>query len=512
MKCPNCGAEIPTGDLFCGECGARVGQEEKPASPPPSITLPPAEKPKQGLPKGLLIGCGGLLALFIVAACIFGIVALMNPKEPTPTPTLTPTQIVQRPTSTPTSPLAASATEVAPVFKLVAFAQDVTDDDEPVEPGTTFPADTIQVYAIFDYSGMKDGLMYDAYWYRDGQEELHKSWEWSLGETGTSWVNIFNDDGLTPGNYELEVYVGDRLLLNGKFIIQTGFAATVSNVRFARDKADDDSPVGVSDVFPYGVTQVYVFFDYTGFGGVTEIESTWLRDGQTDASGALDWTGNESGSYRIRFYDDKPLIAGDYEWQMHIVGTQLASSSFRIEEPLFADDFSDPESGWSETSDDESAQGYRDGAYFINVFTPDLAVWSTPGYTFDDFTLQVEAQQTTGDEANEYGLLFRYIDNANFYSFDVTGKGTFALFKLENKEWSTLVNWQTSTYLNPLGELNRLKVVCQGNQITLYANDYELISVTDGSFARGDVGLFAGTFDEPEVEAVFDNLVVTENR
>lgn len=515
MKCPNCGADVPAGDLFCGECGARIVPEKKLAPPtPPLVAPPPAEKPKGGLPKSLLIGCGGLLALAVIAGCIFGAVKLFGPQ---PTPTLTPTQVVQKPTKTPTLVPTATATptetptptQPLPVFELVAFATDVADD-EPVNPGMVFPAGTTQVYAVFEFSGMKDGTTYDAYWYLDGQEELHKSWEWNLGADGTSWVNIFNDDGLTPGNYELKIFVGHHLLLSGKFVIQAGFAGTASNVRFALAESDD-LPVGVSDVFPYGITEVYAFFDYQGFDGVTEIESTWLRDGEVDASGSPDWTGQDSGTYRIRYFDDEPLTVGDYEWQLRVAGTDVASGGFRIVEPLLFDDFSDPTSGWPEGVDDNSAQGYRDGTYFVSVSATELAVWSTSGYSFSNFTLQVDAQQTAGNEANEYGVLFRYVDVGNFYSFDITGDGTFALFKLENEEWSTLVDWRESAYINPIGEVNHLKVACQGNRITLYVNDRKLTSATDDSFAQGDVGLFAGTFDVPEVEAVFDNLWVMEN-
>jgi len=438
MKCPNCGADVPVGDLFCGECGTRVVPEEKPTPPPsfPSVVPPPAEKPKRGLPRGLLIGCGGLLALAIIAVCIFGAVTLLKGKEPTPT--LTPTRVAQKPTKTatptdtvtPTLSPTATPTEAVPTFELVAFAQDVTDD-EPINPGTTFPAGTTKVYAVFEFNGMKDGMTYEAYWYLDGQEELYKSWEWSLDEKGTSWINIFDDDGLTPGNYELEVFVGDLLLLNDKFVI---------------------------------------------------------------------------------FYDDEPLVPGDYEWQLRVVKEDMASGSFRIEEPLFFDDFSDPRSGWLEYSDDESTQGYRDEAYFINISVSDLMVWDHAGHIFDDFALQVDAKQTVGDEGNSYGVVFRYVDEDNFYSFDVTGDGYFSLSKQEGGEWFILVDWQESAHINLIGEPNRLKVTCQGDQITLYINDRLLVSVTDDAFDRGDIGLHASAFtDVPEIEAVFDNLLVTEN-
>ena len=554
-----------------------------------------------------------------------------------------------------------------PAFELVAFALDVTDDDKPIDPGTTFPEGTTQVYAVFDFSGMEDGMTYDAYWYLDGHEDLHKSWEWSVGEKGTSWVNIFDDDGITPGNYELELYVGDQLVLIGEFTIQAGFAGAASNVRFALAESGDDLPLGIGDVFPYGITEVYAFFDYEGFDDVTEIESAWLRDGETVASGALDWTGQDSGTYRIRFFDDEPLIAGDYEWQLHVAGEDVANSSFRIEEPtpgwtayaspeldfwllypsgweveeeegsvtllsdspgedgvlivveelsmpvtaedkalemidnltadypdleivdsdsglmdgemaiilgavftdeddvikglliiqvnhgdwtyglagvsnadvadsfsetvgeiassfhflgeaeklsttLLFDDFSDSTSGWDEKSDDNKVQGYRDGTYFINVTATDWIVWDTPGYDFDDFTLQVYVQQTAGDESNAYGLLFRYMDGDNFYRFAITGDGNFSLFKQEEGEWVAIVDWRESAYLDPIGEPNLLKAICQGSQITIYANDRELVSVTDDSFTQGDVGLFAVAYDVPQVEAVFDDLWVMGSR
>lgn len=503
MNCPNCGAQVPPGDLFCGECGTRVVPEEKP-SPPPS-TAPAAKK---GLPRGLLIGCGGLLALVIIAGCIFGAIALLGGKE-TPTPSPTAVAVQPTPTRTPTSPTA-TPTQAAPGFELVASASDITDDYQPIDPATVFPPGTTHVYTVFDFSGMQNGMPYEAYWYHNGQEDVHEVWEWDQGASGTTYLYLYNENGIIPGDYELQLFVGEQRVLTTTFTVQSGVAGTVSDVRFALVETTDDRPLGIGSVFPHGITQVYAFFDYDGFDEVEEIESTWLRDDVTEASGPLNWWGEASGTERIRLFDDEPLLAGDYEWQMHIADTQVASGQFSIVEPLFFDNFEDPTTGWAESEDETSVQGYQGGGYAIRVTAPDLAVWATAGVTLDNFTLQVQARQTAGDPANEVGVLFRYVDNSNFYSLDITGEGKFALFKLENQEWSTLVNWSESPYLNPLGEMNLLQVTCQGNQITVYANDHELASITDDTFARGDVGLFAGTFDEPLDEAVFDDFWVIE--
>ena len=63
-------------------------------------------------------------------------------------------------------------------------------------------------------------------------------------------------------------------------------------------------------------------------------------------------------------------------------------------------------------------------------------------------------------------------------------------------------------HVNPLGEVNLVRVVCQGPRMTLYANGQELITVEDDAFERGDVGLFASTFADPNVEVEFDDLQI----
>ena len=177
---------------------------------------------------------------------------------------------------------------------------------------------------------------------------------------------------------------------------------------------------------------------------------------------------------------------------------------------LFADDFSNTASGWLESADGEASQGYRDGRFFFEVRVPDLIVWDNPGLNFKDFGLQVTARQVSGGPDNSYGVLFRYIDEGNFYRFDLTGDGGYAVLKSEHNEWATLADWRQSAHIKPLGEENRIRVVCQGDEMVLYVNGQQLVSVEDDSFERGDVGLFASTFSDPNVEVAFDDLEIWE--
>ena len=175
---------------------------------------------------------------------------------------------------------------------------------------------------------------------------------------------------------------------------------------------------------------------------------------------------------------------------------------------LLADDFDDPASGWLEAADAEASQGYRDGQFFFQVRAPDLIVWEDAGGNFEDFVLEVSARQASGAPENSYGVLLRYVDEGNFYRFDLTGDGSYAVLKLEQGEWQTLVDWQGSAHVRPLGEVNRIQAVCQGTRMTFYVNDQMLDSVEDITFERGDVGLFVSTFAEPDVEVEFDDLEI----
>ncbi|MFU8773836.1 MAG: hypothetical protein ACNA8H_15620, partial [Anaerolineales bacterium] len=55
---------------------------------------------------------------------------------------------------------------------------------------------------------------------------------------------------------------------------------------------------------------------------------------------------------------------------------------------------------------------------------------------------------------------------------------------------------------------NLLRADCVGDTLTLYVNGEHLISVRDTEFSLGDVGLLAGTLDDPGLEISFSNFHV----
>ena len=172
------------------------------------------------------------------------------------------------------------------------------------------------------------------------------------------------------------------------------------------------------------------------------------------------------------------------------------------------DDFSTPEGGWVETSDLQSVKRYENGQYHISVNARELFIWSTAGQDLTDFMAEIETTQVSGPNDNGYGLLFRFQDDRHFYRFDISGDGFYLLSKRLENQWVTLVDWTASPFIHKGQATNRLKVICQGSQISLYVNDRHLTDFSDVSYSHGNIGLFAGTLSQGGVHISFDNLKV----
>jgi hypothetical protein len=55
---------------------------------------------------------------------------------------------------------------------------------------------------------------------------------------------------------------------------------------------------------------------------------------------------------------------------------------------------------------------------------------------------------------------------------------------------------------------NHVRGDCIGNTLTLYVNGVKLAEVQDSSLGIGDVGILAGSFDQPGVDILFNNFIV----
>ena len=179
---------------------------------------------------------------------------------------------------------------------------------------------------------------------------------------------------------------------------------------------------------------------------------------------------------------------------------------------LFSDDFSDPDSGWDRVQADEGVTDYDNGRYRIFVDQSQHDYWANPGLSFTDVQVEADATKIGGPDDNDFGLVCRYQDNENFYAFLISSDGYYSIMKYSGGSSETLgADAMLSTDAVIQGDsTNHLRADCIGDSLTLYANGERLHAVTDSAFSSGDVGLIAGTFDEPGADIAFDDFVVLQ--
>jgi S1-C subfamily serine protease len=126
----------------------------------------------------------------------------------------------------------------------VVFSPDVTESDLPTEEVLLFPSAPQSVCAFWDYSGMENGMTWEAVWYIDGEISEDGSIlddVWAGDDMGTWWVCIVDEAGLADGLYEVVISVegesqgseavfvgGNRRLVD--FVIENGSGVEICGV------------------------------------------------------------------------------------------------------------------------------------------------------------------------------------------------------------------------------------------------------------------------------------------
>jgi hypothetical protein len=177
---------------------------------------------------------------------------------------------------------------------------------------------------------------------------------------------------------------------------------------------------------------------------------------------------------------------------------------------LFSDDFSDPSSGWTTWNGDGSAVDYNSGGlrYFINQLNFDY--WSLPPGNYSDTHIEVMATKLTGPDDNHYGIICRYKNRDNFYSFLISSDGYFGIMKVKDGNYSLITGTQMefSEIIRQSSVTNYLQADCIGENLVFSVNGQKVAVAQDKDFSEGGAGLIAGTYSSPSVDILFDNFTI----
>ncbi len=177
---------------------------------------------------------------------------------------------------------------------------------------------------------------------------------------------------------------------------------------------------------------------------------------------------------------------------------------------LFQDGFSDPSSGWDRVRSLEGMTDYENERYRIVVNAANADYWSNPGLYFEDVQIEVDALKSAGPDDNDFGVLCRYQDTENFYFLIISSDGYYGIGIVANGHQQLLEPPQMyqSEAIIPGNSVNHILAVCQGSRLALNVNGEFIAETYDSTLSNGDIGLIVGSFDEPGVDVLFDNLTV----
>lgn len=181
---------------------------------------------------------------------------------------------------------------------------------------------------------------------------------------------------------------------------------------------------------------------------------------------------------------------------------------------LLQDDFGEGQDcGWALYNRSGAVIAIENGTMQVTTSSPGQIYWTNPGRQFDNVIMTVQARQVSGPNDNAYGLICRYQDESNFYLFLISGDGYYMIGKFQAElgkiEYlSGNGEFTFSDVINQGVATNQIRASCIGNELTLSVNGVPLATVTDTSFASGDVGVGASTFEPGAAVIQFDDLRV----
>lgn len=180
---------------------------------------------------------------------------------------------------------------------------------------------------------------------------------------------------------------------------------------------------------------------------------------------------------------------------------------------LFVDNFQDNRSGWNSVSSERGETQYMNGAYRIWIDQPYTNLWATPKVRFEDVQVDVQAENVAGPDSNVFGIICRANqEESSYYFLVISSDGYYGIGKVKGQQQSML----NSPVMLPHPAIhqgrgtNQIRADCVGDRLVLFVNGQKLGEARDGEFMAGEIGLTAGTFDQPGVDIRFTDFRVSQ--
>jgi TPR repeat protein len=184
-----------------------------------------------------------------------------------------------------------------------------------------------------------------------------------------------------------------------------------------------------------------------------------------------------------------------------------SSTSRPTKKILYEDDFSSLDPSWGIFGDILSV---KDGKLVLKPTVNTTQNVLNLFDIFNDADIQVEVALASGAPLVAGGLTFWAKDYADFYCLCIDANGSFKISHFVTNGWLIPVGWTKSEAINKgVGQVNKLRVVTKGAQMTAFINDKQVITITgQPPLGGGCVGISGSSDLDHQSAWQFSNLRV----
>jgi tetratricopeptide (TPR) repeat protein len=144
---------------------------------------------------------------------------------------------------------------------------------------------------------------------------------------------------------------------------------------------------------------------------------------------------------------------------------------------------------------------YEGRAYELTLQKDSVFAWETLSgdRRFTDFVLEAEVEPDPSNGHSAAGVIFRHVNDENFYSFLLSSRGNFRVDILFNNHPMKLVDWtrvpEPDPERPPAAAANRLlRVIGHGSRFSFHVDDEWVAEVEDEMLPEGSIGFAAQNF------------------
>lgn len=148
------------------------------------------------------------------------------------------------------------------------------------------------------------------------------------------------------------------------------------------------------------------------------------------------------------------------------------------------------------------------GQYYVSAGLVETCISMVSALNLTDYSIEADVIFKDSGTGFDAGIVFRYVDNQNYYSFDLSREyGCANLRKCNPSDPEIgvgLASLAEGSYSVQYYTDYLIKIIVQNNNYTCFINNQRVLSAMDSSYLIGGVGLRARNAD-----VLFDNFKVT---